>query len=91
MATNDAGQSRHKIEFSQQRFFAPTPPCEEADSLADTFKGFSLTSSEEAPQQKVSRQIRIGSLVSLFLVVGLLYAGMTYLKGKNTLSKGWAL
>jgi hypothetical protein len=90
-AANGAGQSRHEIEFSQQRFFAPTHPCEEADSLADTFKGFSLSSSEETPRQKAGRQIRIGSLVSLFLVVGLLYAGMTYLKGKNTLSKGWAL
>lgn len=90
-AANGAVQPRHEVEFSQQKFFAPIPPSEEADSLADTFKGFSLSSREEAPRQKPERQIRVRPLVSLFLAIGLLYAGMEYVKGNISLSKGWAL
>lgn len=86
-----AGKSRQEIEFQQQRFFAPTIPFEGADSLADTFKGFSLGSSEETPRQKAGRRIRIGSLVSLFLAIGLVYTGMVYVKRNGFLSKGWAL
>jgi hypothetical protein len=87
-ASNATGKSRRELELQQQRFFAPTAPCEEADSLADTFKGFSLGSSEERPQPKTGRRIPIGPLFSLLLVAGLLYAGLSY--GKSPFSKGWA-
>jgi hypothetical protein len=87
-ASNATGKSRREMELQQQRFFAPTAPCEEADSLADTFKGFSLGSSEERAQPKTGRRIPIGPLFSLLLVAGLLYAGLSY--GKSPFSKGWA-
>jgi len=88
-ASSIVGNSRRQIELQQQRFFAPIPPCEEADSLADTFKGFSLGSSEESPQRETGRQFPIWPLFSLLLVTGILYTGLSF--GKSTFSKGWAL